>query len=84
VRGSRAGAGGAIRPLSPVSRFLELSLAREADDGPAIVDALIGLARVALRRGQLDRVYELAREGRELATARGLTESLVLPLHLDA
>ncbi|MGZ4320279.1 MAG: hypothetical protein ACXVRD_13265 [Gaiellaceae bacterium] len=61
-----------------------LALAREQDDGPAIVNALIGLARVALRRGELDRVHELAQEGRELATTRGLTESLVLPLHLDA
>ena len=61
-----------------------LALAREADDGPAIVNALIGLARVALRRGQLERVHELAQEGRKLATARGLTDSLVLPLHLDA
>jgi ATP/maltotriose-dependent transcriptional regulator MalT len=61
-----------------------LALAREADDGPAIVNALIGLARVALRREELERVHALAQEGRELATERGLTESLVLPLHLDA
>ena len=47
-----------------------LALAREADDGPAIVNALIGLARVALRRGQLERVHELAQEGRKLATAQ--------------
>lgn len=61
-----------------------LALARAEDDGPAIVNALIGLARVALRRGELDRVHELAAEGRELAEARGLGNSLVLPLHLDA
>jgi hypothetical protein len=61
-----------------------LALARKADDGSAIVNALIGLARVALRREELERVHDLAREGRELATARGLTDSLVLPLHLDA
>ena len=62
-----------------------VALARERDDGPAIVNALMGLARVALREGDLERVHGLAREGRELATARGLgEESLRLPLHLDA
>jgi ATP/maltotriose-dependent transcriptional regulator MalT len=62
-----------------------LALAREQDDGPAMVSALMGLARVALRRGDLERVHELAREGRELATSRRLAEqSLALPLHLDA
>jgi len=61
-----------------------LALAREEGDVPAIVDALIGLARLALRDSDLERVHALAAEGRDLATARGLTKSLVLPLHLDA
>jgi ATP/maltotriose-dependent transcriptional regulator MalT len=61
-----------------------LALAREQDDGGAIVNALMGLARVALRDGDLERVHALAREGRELALSRGLEDSLVLPLHLEA
>jgi tetratricopeptide (TPR) repeat protein len=61
-----------------------LALAREVDDAPAVVNALMGLARVALRENDFARVHALAREGRGLAEERGLTESLVLPLHLDA
>lgn len=61
-----------------------LALAREQDDVPAVVYALMGLARVALRGGDLERVHELSAEARELATARGLEASLALPLHLDA
>jgi ATP/maltotriose-dependent transcriptional regulator MalT len=62
-----------------------LTLAREQDDAPAIVDALIGLARVALRDEDLERVHVLATEARELGRKRGLTgRPLALPLHLDA
>jgi tetratricopeptide (TPR) repeat protein len=76
----RRGDAAASRELNERS----LALAREQDDAPAVVDALIGLARVALRESDFERVHALAREGRALAQERGLTESLVLPLHLDA
>ena len=62
-----------------------LALAREADDAPAVVDALIGLARVALRDEDLGRVHALAAEAREVAIAHALTgRPIALPLHLDA
>jgi tetratricopeptide (TPR) repeat protein len=76
----RRGDAEAARELSERS----LALARGRDDAPAIVDALMGLARVALRESDFERVHALAREGRGLAQERGLTGSLVLPLHLDA
>jgi tetratricopeptide (TPR) repeat protein len=62
-----------------------LALAREADDAPAVVDALMGLARVALRDEDLARVHALAAEAREVATEHGLAgRPVALPLHLDA
>ena len=62
-----------------------LALAREADDAPAVVDALIGLARVALRDEDLARVHALTAEAREVATEHGLAgRPVALPLHLDA
>ena len=58
-----------------------LAVARREGDAAAIVDALIGLARVALRDGDLGRVHALAAEAREVAPDE---RTLALPLHLDA
>jgi tetratricopeptide (TPR) repeat protein len=58
-----------------------LAVARRDGDARATVDALIGLARAALRDGDLARVHALAAEARELAPDE---RSLALPLHLDA
>jgi ATP/maltotriose-dependent transcriptional regulator MalT len=59
----------------------EQSLALAGEDVAATVNALMGLARVALRTGDLERVHALAAEARTLAPDEA---SLVLPLHLDA
>jgi tetratricopeptide (TPR) repeat protein len=58
-----------------------LEIARREGDANGIVDALIGLARAALRDGDLDRVHALAAEAREVAPDEA---ALALPLHLDA
>jgi ATP/maltotriose-dependent transcriptional regulator MalT len=58
-----------------------LALARQDGDAAATVNALIGLARVALREGDLERVHALAAEARDAAEEEA---SLALPLHLDA
>jgi ATP/maltotriose-dependent transcriptional regulator MalT len=58
-----------------------LALARDSADAAATVNALVGLARVALREGELERVHALTGEALEAAEEEG---SLALPLHLDA
>jgi tetratricopeptide (TPR) repeat protein len=58
-----------------------LASARAESDPAASVNALVGLARLALRAVDLERVHALAAEARKLAPDEA---SLVLPLHLDA
>jgi tetratricopeptide (TPR) repeat protein len=58
-----------------------LALARGAREAAATVNSLMGLARVALREGSLERVHALAAEARDVAPDEA---SLALPLHLDA
>ena len=58
-----------------------LSRARAAGDAAAVVKASMGLARLALRAGDLDRVHALVTEARAQAPDEA---SLALPLHLDA
>lgn len=58
-----------------------LEVARREGDASATVDALIGLARAALRDGDIGRVHALAAEAREVAPDE---RTLALPLHLDA
>lgn len=58
-----------------------LALAREEGDAAAAVNALIGLARLALRDEDLERVHALVGKAREAAEDE---RSLALPLHLDA
>lgn len=58
-----------------------LSLARADGDSAATVKALVGLARLALRAGDLEQVHSLAAEAREVAPD---DVSRALPLHLDA
>lgn len=58
-----------------------LALARDEGDAAAAVNALIGLARLALRDEDLERVHAFVGEAREAAEHE---RSLALPLHLDA
>jgi hypothetical protein len=61
-----------------------LRVAREVRDLPGECDGLTGLARVAFRHGEYDRVVELAREGRAKAQAAGDRAAETGPLHLEA
>jgi len=61
-----------------------LRIARETGDIRGESDALTGLARVALRRGDYEEVVRLARQARERAQTSGDREAEASPLHLEA
>jgi len=61
-----------------------LSQARDGGDLGDHVDAICMLARVALRRGDLPRVSELAGEARALARRAGERRLERMPVHLQA
>lgn len=62
----------------------QLRDAAAARDVPAEVDAQCMLARVALRRGELDVVWARAEQARAAATAAGDRRAERMPLHLQA
>ena len=61
-----------------------LSDARESGDLSGQVDALAMLARIALRRGDLDHVIALAQEARALARRAGERRLERMPIHMHA
>jgi hypothetical protein len=76
----RSGATGRAEDLA-----LELlSEARDAGDANSQVDGLCMLARVALRRGDLERVSILAGEARGLARRAGQHRLERMPIHMQA
>jgi hypothetical protein len=76
----RSGATGRAEDLA-----LELlSEARDAGDANSQVDGLCMLARVALRRGDLERVSILAGEARGLARRAGQRRLERMPIHMQA
>ena len=62
----------------------ELKRALGESDTAARIDALCMLARIALRRNDLDTVLARAREARAAATAAGDRTMERMPLHLEA
>lgn len=62
----------------------ELERADSEGDAPALVDAMCMLARVALRKGDLEVVLVRAREARVAAIAAGDRALERMPLHLEA
>ena len=76
----RAGATGLAEELA-----LELlSRARDGGNVGDHIDALCMLARVALRRGDLEHVGALAAEGRDLARRAGEQRLERMPIHMQA
>jgi tetratricopeptide (TPR) repeat protein len=61
-----------------------LSQARDGGDVGDHIDALCMLARVALRRGDLEHVGALATEGRDLARRAGEPRLERMPIHMQA
>ena len=61
-----------------------LRLAQTTGDVRGQCDALTGLARVALRAGNYNRVVELARQARAQARSAGDASAEAAPLHLEA
>jgi ATP/maltotriose-dependent transcriptional regulator MalT len=76
----RSGATGLAEALS----LGLLALARDEGDLTGQVDALVMLARVALRRGDLAHVAELAAEARGLARRAGQRRLERMPIHMQA
>jgi ATP/maltotriose-dependent transcriptional regulator MalT len=61
-----------------------LSEARGNGDSSGQVEALSMLARIALRRGDLDHVSALAQEARALARRAGVRRLERMPIHMEA
>jgi tetratricopeptide (TPR) repeat protein len=61
-----------------------LELARVSVDVRGECDAMTGLARLALRRGDYEEVVSLARQARDKARLAGEAEAEAAPLHLEA
>src|SRR5690242_16072197 len=82
-RGLAAFRSGATDEAASISEEL-IETSRASGDLPGEIDGLCMLGRVALRRGEVRRVAELAKEARDLARQNKEPSLERMPLHLQA